>query len=176
MRRSITPRPSVRPWRALLGSLLVLAAALACSDGGVSRAVGPRQANDQTSNACNPDVTLPTVSSVTASPNVLWPPNHKFVPVVVAVQATDNCSAVTSKIVGVTSSEPVDGLGDGHTSPDWIVTGALTLLVRSERSGLNAGRTYTIMTQTTDAAGNATFGSTTVFVPHDQGKGRGSGR
>ena len=35
------------------------------------------------------DTTPPKIGTVTASPNTLWPPNHKMVPVAVTVDATD---------------------------------------------------------------------------------------
>ena len=117
---------------------------------------------------CNPDVLPPTVASVSASPNVLWPPNHKMVPVSLTVTASDNCSVVTSRIVSVTSNEPVNGLGDGNTAPDWVIIGPLPLLLRSERSGTGTGRVYTITVESSDAAGNKSTAFTTVLVPHDQ--------
>ena len=153
---------------------LALTAIAACGDDG-SRVAGPT--SGATSGAtpasapCDADVTAPAISRVAASPTRLWSPNHKFIPVLLTVAATDDCSPVTSSIVSVTSSEPVDGKGDGHTSPDWIVTGPLTVLLRRERSGLGPGRTYTITIRAVDAAGNASTGVTTVFVPHDQGNG-----
>ena len=159
-------------WRSVLVPVLSLAALAACADDGAGP-VGPSGSDplaSHTGDVCDHDVTAPVISSLSASPSQLWPPNHKFVPVAVTVAATDNCSAVTSSIVGVSSSEPVDGLGDGHTQPDWIVTGPLSVLLRSERSGLNAGRTYTLTVQAVDASGNASSGTTTVFVPHDQGR------
>lgn len=118
---------------------------------------------------CHPDVTAPVITSVSASPNVLWPPNHKMVAVSVSVAASDACSGVTNQIVSVTSNEPVNGVGDGDTAPDWIVTGHLSLLLRSERAGPGSGRVYTIIVRSADAAGNSTTASTTVSVPHDQG-------
>jgi hypothetical protein len=118
---------------------------------------------------CNPDVVPPSVSSVSASPNVLWPPNHKMMPVAVAVAASDNCSAITSRIVGVTSNEPVNALGDGNTDPDWVVTGPLALLLRTERSGTGTGRVYTITVESNDVTGNKSTAFTSVLVPHDQG-------
>jgi len=122
--------------------------------------------------ACNPDVAPPTIGSMSASPNTLWPPNHKFVPVTISTSVSDNCDAAPRcAISSVSSNEPVNGLGDGDTSPDWIVTGASTLLLRAERSGTGTGRVYTVATTCTDAAGNAATGYTTVTVPHDQGKG-----
>ena len=122
--------------------------------------------------SCSPDATAPVIASSSASPNTLWPPNHKFVPVTIATSVADECDAAPRcAISSVSSNEPVNGLGDGDTAPDWIVTGAQTLLVRAERSGLGTGRVYTIGTTCTDAAGNASTGWSTVTVPHDQGGG-----
>ncbi|MFN2400473.1 MAG: hypothetical protein ABR543_17825 [Gemmatimonadaceae bacterium] len=118
---------------------------------------------------CSPDQTPPTITSLAASPNVLWPPNHKFVSVRVALAATDNCTpAPVCAISGVTSNEPVNGLGDGNTAPDWLITGAISVLLRAERSGRGTGRVYTIAVSCRDAAGNTANGTTTVLVPHDQ--------
>jgi hypothetical protein len=123
-----------------------------------------------TYNACSKDVTPPVITSLTATPNTLWPPNHKFVSVRVNVSAYDRCSAVQCRIVGVTSNEPVNGLGDGNTAPDWRITGRLTVDLRAERSGTGTGRVYTIYVECKDAAGNKTVKSVRVFVPHDQGR------
>ncbi len=109
------------------------------------------------------DITPPTVQSVTASPSVLWPPNHKMVPVELTVAATDSCGIAGSKIVSVTSNEPQDG-----KEPDWQITGNLSLLLRADRTGSGAGRTYVITVEVTDPAGNKTDQTTTVVVPHDQ--------
>jgi hypothetical protein len=117
------------------------------------------------------DDTPPSITSLTADPNSLWPANHKMVPVSITLSAIDNCSpTVTSKIVNVTSNEPVDGLGDGDTAPDWLMTGPLTLNLRAERSGTGTGRIYTITIECRDAAGNKATGIVRVKVPHDQGK------
>jgi RHS repeat-associated protein len=116
------------------------------------------------------DNTPPTISKLTATPNVLWPPNHKMVPVTVAAIASDNCGpAPTTKIISVSSNEPVNGLGDGDKEPDWEVTGNLTLNLRAERSGTGNGRTYTITVQATDASGNNSTKTVTVSVPKDNG-------
>ncbi len=115
------------------------------------------------------DTTPPDITSVTASPNVLWAPNHKMVPVTVSVVATDACDATpTCEIVSVTSNEPENGLGDGDTSPDWIITGAFTVDLRSERSGTGTGRIYTITVQCTDHSGNSSTGTVEVTVPYSQ--------
>lgn len=115
------------------------------------------------------DKTPPTIS-ISTNPSVLWPANHKMVPVTVTVSVFDNCDAPMCSIVSVTSNEPINGLGDGDTAPDWQITGGLTVNLRAERSGKGSGRIYTITIKCKDASGNTTTGTVTVNVPHDQGK------
>ncbi len=119
------------------------------------------------------DTTPPEIRQITATPNSLWPPNHKMIKVKLGVEAVDVCGSVTSRIISVTSNEPEDGLGDGNTRHDWQITGALGLNLRAERSGKGSGRTYTITIEAADEIGNKTTGQTTVTVPHDKGKGNG---
>lgn len=115
------------------------------------------------------DTMPPTIVDITATPNRLWPPNHRMVPVRVDVRASDACGPVVCRITGVTSDQPVNGLGDGDTSPDWRITGDLTVKVRAERSGkIKRGRTYSVSVQCSDLSGNSSAGVVTVFVPHDQ--------
>ena len=111
----------------------------------------------------------PMIVSATASPNVLFPPNHKLVPVTITVNATG--SFVSCVILGVRSNQPINGTGDGNTSPDWIITGDLTLLLRAERAGnIKTDRVYTITVLCADSFGNTARKDVTVTVPHDQGK------
>jgi hypothetical protein len=121
---------------------------------------------------CNPDITAPVISAVSASPNTLWSPNHKMNNVTVSTVASDNCSGVpVCSVVSASSNEPENGLGDGNTAPDIIITGANTLQVRAERAGVGSGRVYTIGVTCTDVAGNVSLPAyTTVTVAHDQGK------
>jgi hypothetical protein len=86
---------------------------------------------------------------------------------------------VSCEIVDVTSTDPVGGPDDpdtgdgGSTFPDWIITGALTVDLRAERSeggdSVNDTRTYTVFVTCTDAAGNTTPGSVEVGIVSDQG-------
>jgi hypothetical protein len=115
------------------------------------------------------DTTPPTIAGVSANPSSLWPPNHKMVAVKVSVSASDAGSAVTCKIASVSSNEPVDGLGDGDTAPDWQITGNLTVDLRAERSGNGRGRIYTIVVECVDAAQNRSTKPVNVTVPHDRG-------
>ena len=115
------------------------------------------------------DTTPPNIDSVVANPPALWPPNHKMVPTTVTVSVTDICDAAPNcMIVNVTSNEPVNGLGDGDTAPDWTITSDLNLQLRAERSGTGSGRIYTISVQCTDASGNSSTKDVTVSVAHNQ--------
>lgn len=117
------------------------------------------------------DSTPPSIKAVAATPNLLWPPNHKMIPVAVSAPASDTCSAVTTcKIISVRSNEPVDGTGDGDTAPDWMITGNLMANLRAERAGTGIGRTYTLTVQCTDASSNSSTKDVTVSVPHDNSR------
>ena len=115
------------------------------------------------------DTTPPTISSLAASPSVLWPPNHRMVSVSLATSVSDACDeSPTCQIVLVQSSEPENGLGDGDTAPDWVVTGKLTVDLRAERAGNGLGRGYTITVRCVDASGNSSTRTVRVSVPHNQ--------
>jgi hypothetical protein len=110
--------------------------------------------------------TAPVISGVSATPPVLWPPNHRMVNVTASYTVTSNCPSTCT--LSVTSNEPVEGLGDGHASPDWVVVDANHVQLRAERSGLGTGRAYTIAITCTNSAGQSSSQSVTVTVPHDQ--------
>jgi hypothetical protein len=117
------------------------------------------------------DTTPPVIHAVVASPDSLWPPNHKMVPVTLTVDVSDICDATPScKVISISSNEPIDGKGDGHTSPDWTIIDNLPVQLRAERSGHGDGRVYTITVRCTDDSGNSATRSVNVVVDHDQGK------
>ncbi|MGZ4962620.1 MAG: hypothetical protein ACXWBP_07710 [Limisphaerales bacterium] len=112
---------------------------------------------------------VPVIVSASASPNVLFPPNHKMVPVTISVATQGN--DVSCRIVSVSSNQPINGNGDGNTSPDWTITGDLTVLLRAERAGnIKTDRVYAITVQCADAFGNTANTTVQVTVPHDRGK------
>jgi hypothetical protein len=106
----------------------------------------------------NPQL-ISTSADFIATPNVLWPPNHKMVPVTVTVSSTgvSNC-----RIVSVSSNELI-------TSSYWKITGDLTVSLRAERLGTGRARLYTITLTCMDTFGNNVTGNVTVTVPHDHG-------
>ena len=122
------------------------------------------------------DTTPPVIVSASATPNVLWPPNHKMVAISVNADVTDTCGATTWKIIRVRSNEAVNGRGDGNTAPDWVITGAHTLKLRAERSGTKQDRVYTITIQAKDESKNLSEPTAiTVTVPKSQGNSNANG-
>jgi parallel beta-helix repeat protein len=71
-----------------------------------------------------PAVSPPTITGLSASPNVLWPPNNKIVPLTIDVTVGDDSDpAPVCQISGVTSNEPLD-------VADTTLTGPLSLALR----------------------------------------------
>jgi hypothetical protein len=116
------------------------------------------------------DTEAPVIHNLSASPNSLWPPNHKMKDVAVNYTTTDNCPGPISCTLSVTSNEAVNGTGDGNTSPDWVVINDHNVQLRAERAGGGDGRIYTITTTCHDQNGNTSSATTTVTVGHDKGK------
>jgi len=114
------------------------------------------------------DAQAPSLTNPSATPASLWPPSHQMVDVTVNYTSTDNCPGANC-VLAVTSNEPVNGTGDGDTSPDWEIVDNHHIRLRAERAGTGSARVYTITVTCTDAAGNTTIKSTTVVVPRNQG-------
>jgi hypothetical protein len=116
--------------------------------------------------------------TLVADPHVLWPPNHRLVPVQVAWTAQDTCDAMPAvRLVAAASSEPDDaeGEGDGRTRGD--IAGAedgtpdAQVSLRAERAAAGTGRVYELVYTATDASGNSVSALAVIMVPHDQGSG-----
>jgi rhamnogalacturonan endolyase len=113
------------------------------------------------------DTTAPAFQRLGASHSLLWPPNHRLVPVAVSAAVTDAVDASpATRIVMVTSSEPNNGIDGEDRAPDWEITGPLTVNLRAERAGNGSGRIYTITVESRDWSGNARRGTLQVVVPH----------
>jgi endo-1,4-beta-xylanase len=108
----------------------------------------------------------PVISGLSVDKTVLWPPNHMMAPVALRYSVGDNCDASLKPVITISSNEPVDGTGDGDTSPDWEVIDTNHVLLRAERSGNGSGRIYTITLTVTDSAGSSSSSSVIVRVPH----------
>lgn len=117
------------------------------------------------------DDTPPEID-VVLDPTLLWPPNHKMVPITAEVEVTDNCGIADFVLAGIESNEPDNGTGDGDT-PDDIQdakfgTADTEFLLRAERSGRGKGRIYTVTYSAIDSSDNQTDDSAEVVVPHSQ--------
>ena len=155
-------------------AISVLAFTVACSSP-VNQLTAPTGVTEVTTAAlhtpvpCDHDTVAPVISNASATPNTLWSPNHKWWTIQVNYNASDNCGTPRTFLT-VASDEPVNGLGDGNTSPDWQVVSASSVRLRAERSGTGDGRVYTITIHAVDQAGNTTTRAVTVTVKHDQRK------
>jgi len=122
----------------------------------------------------------PTVSGEISSTYVLSPPNHTMRDVTINYTATDNCSVTTQ--VTVSSNEPINGVGDGDTDPDYVVLDNVEgasgqyishLQLRAERAAGGTGRIYTVTITATDPYGNSTIKTIDIHVPHNIKKPHG---
>jgi hypothetical protein len=111
------------------------------------------------------DNTPPVISQVTASPSILWPPNHGMVNVMVDYEATDNCAILENSLT-VNSNQP-----GGGSSSDWEVLDAHHVRLRAARSGRSAGRIYTVTITANDIHGNLSTQNVAIKVPHSIGQG-----
>lgn len=112
----------------------------------------------------------PVCAGVAPSSASLWPPNHKLRTITVAGATDPDGGPVAVTITGVTQDEPVNGRGDGNTSPDHVLGPAAgQVRLRAERAGGGDGRVYTIAFAATDPGGLSCSGSIVVTVPHDRG-------
>jgi hypothetical protein len=117
------------------------------------------------------DTTAPVVQ-ITLSRTLLWPPDHKLVPILATVTASDACGDPGILLRSVTSSEPDDapGAGDGRTTGDIrgadVGTPDFKFTLRAEREAKGPGRVYTVTYAATDPSGNTATAAAVVSVPH----------
>jgi hypothetical protein len=109
----------------------------------------------------------PDVSGAHADMPVLWPPDHKMIQVHI-LGVNDAQSNATITITKVTQDEPTNGLGDGDTPIDAIISGSGdSVLLRAERSGKGNGRVYWVYFTAADPEASVS-GYVKVMVPHDK--------
>jgi hypothetical protein len=130
--------------------------------------------------SCQQKITVndvePPVIIASVAESCLWPPNHNLVDVGLSLSVTDNCTPLAQIAidVSVTSDEPPEANeGDGHFSPDAVVTGTgvnRTVRLRAERVGGGDGRVYLIRITATDQFNNTSLRVLRVGVPSNQSK------
>ncbi|HEX9670782.1 MAG TPA: proprotein convertase P-domain-containing protein [Thermoanaerobaculia bacterium] len=116
------------------------------------------------------DVEGPSITAPVVNPSSLWPPNHQMINCSVGYSTADNCTPGGAIVCGlsVASNEPINGLGDGDQTPDWLVVNPTLVRLRAERSGTGGGRIYTVTVTCTDQAGVSTSRNATANVPLSQ--------
>ena len=113
------------------------------------------------------DNTAPQIIGLSTNITSLWPANHKMRDVIVNYQVIDNCVSSPNTTISITSNEPVNGTGDGATSPDWEIVNNHHVKLRAERAGNRNGRIYTISITVNDGCNPTVTASTQVIVPHN---------
>jgi hypothetical protein len=125
----------------------------------------------------DPDVTPPTVMSVSVTPSVLWPPNGQMVSVTVMADITDDSGVGSATLIEDDEYNQFDRevpMALDATTGLWKAT----IQLKAERYGTDktdGGRVYYMPIRATDSLGNASVPSTagaTVLVPHSQGKSK----
>jgi hypothetical protein len=112
----------------------------------------------------------PVCTDAYPSVDLLWPVNHKFVPVEILGVTDADGDPITITIDSIFQDEVVDDGGDGNTAPDGQGVGTSVAEVRAERAADGNGRFYHISFTADDGRGGTCLGVVLVSVPHDQGK------
>ena len=116
------------------------------------------------------DVTPPVIT-ITATPETLWPPNGRMVPVIISGTITDAGSGVDAGTAAYAVTDEygqVQPKGSVTLRPDGRYS--FTIQLQASRNGNDQnGRKYIITVGAKDNDGNMGSAATGVTVPHDQG-------
>ena len=113
----------------------------------------------------------PDCSAATASPDVIWPPDGKLVPIAIQGVTDPDGDPITLTMTGIRQDEPLTRAG----VPDATGLGTPNAQVRADRVGGGDGRVYHIGFEAQDDKGAACTGTVTVCVPHDRRPGAACG-
>ena len=129
---------------------------------------------------CGPPPVAIHCDGAALSLGVIWPPDHKMVPLTIVGLSTDpTLMPVTVTIISIQQDEPVNALGSGNTAVDGTIVNSSDpstpsiAYVRAERAGPGTGRIYFITFNAMDGTGSTCPEPVTLqaIVPHDQGQG-----
>ena len=109
----------------------------------------------------------PGITNASAKPDVLWPPNNKFVTVNIGYSAADDCAPTPACSLSVSVAD--SGGGVDNLADSFVVVDAHTVDLQASRNGGGNGRVYSIAITCTDKLTLASTATVTVTVPHDQG-------
>ena len=129
---------------------------------------------DDIGDVCDPCNNRPIAGIISPSKDVLWPPDHRMVPVTVktsslVIHNPDAKIWISSVTIMERDKQGRNIYSKNSFEPDFEITGALSRNLRSERTGNALERTYIITVTAQDCSGPYNF-TTEVTVPHDKGK------
>ena len=104
----------------------------------------------------------PECAAARPSKSLIWPPNHKIVPVSILGVTDPEGSSVAITIDSIRQDEPVTG-----PQVDGVGVGSGRAGVRAERKVPGNGRVYHLAFTARDSEGASCSGVATVAVPHD---------
>jgi len=106
----------------------------------------------------------PSITNVTANPDVLWPANNQFVRASLTVVVSDDSDpSPVCRITDVTSNESVIGKA-------WQLAGPLTIDLLAQRFGAGAARVYNVTVTCTNTSELSSSAVVNISVPHDRRK------
>jgi hypothetical protein len=161
------------------GAVLQLAGAGTCTDshvyatGGLKTIIAKVVDDDGGQGSASVTIkvnTPPDCSTVVPSRTSLWPANHTMHTVGISGATDADGDTVTLTITGVTQDEPLNGTGDGDTSPDaaHVAGHADQVRLRAERTGSGDGRVYRIALSGDDGQGGSCSATVKTIVVKSQ--------
>ncbi len=113
---------------------------------------------------------IPPSLEVTLTPNILWPMNHKMVPINARLTVTDaqdpNPSVILSSIKVADGGKVLsDKIASSNIKDATYGTDDRAFSLRAIRSSYHQDRTYTVTYSATDASGNTRDTTATIIVP-----------
>jgi hypothetical protein len=109
----------------------------------------------------------PQITGLSVSQTSLWPADHTMRDITVNYSVNDNCISNPNFSISISSNEPVNGVADGDTDPDWIIVDNHHIKLRAERAANGTGRIYTITVSANDGCNPQVTQSITVQVVHN---------
>ena len=132
------------------------------------------QDDDGIGDVCDPCDDRGVSGSISPSREMLWPPDHSMIPVIIDTSSLILLNQATQ--IWIESVDVMEKTKKGKSiyeedtfKPDYVITDALSVTLRSERAGNSTGRTYSINVTVQDCSGQENFNAE-VLVPHDKSK------
>jgi hypothetical protein len=130
--------------------------------------------NDGIGDVCDECNSKGITGSILPSKAILWPPDNRMIPVTIDVSNIVSSSPFAIMQIDSVNVIEMDKKGrdiyeENILEPDYQITDALSVNLRSKRAGNSQGRSYIINVTVEDCSGPHKL-SATVVVPHDKRK------